>query len=155
PASAIPGTPGTSGVRLRLVTASAFKRPACTSGSTEGGVANESCVSPASTDCTAGAPPLYGTWTISTPARRWKSTAASCGTEPLPEEAKLSLLGFFFAYAISSPSVLTPREGFTATTSGDDVTLVTATRSRTGSKPARGLMSGLTRMLEGLAISTV
>src|SRR5437879_391572 len=49
---------GTSGVRSRLVAASAFNRPACTSGSTEGGVAKESCVSPASTDCTAGAPPL-------------------------------------------------------------------------------------------------
>jgi hypothetical protein len=54
----MPGTPGTSGVAARLVTASARSRPAWTSGSTDGGVANESCVSPARTDCTAGAPPL-------------------------------------------------------------------------------------------------
>ena len=54
----MPGTPGTRGVRSRLVTASARSRPAFTSGSTDGGVANESCVSPASTDCTAGPPPL-------------------------------------------------------------------------------------------------
>jgi hypothetical protein len=87
PASAMPGTPGTSGVRLRLVTARARSLPACTSGRTEGGVANESCVSPASTDCTAGAPPLNGTCTMSIPARRTNSTAARCGAEPLPEEA--------------------------------------------------------------------
>ena len=83
----MPGTPGTSGVAARLVTASARSLPAWTSGSTEGGVANESCVSPASTDCTAGAPPLKGTCTMSTAARRWNSTAARCGAEPLPDEA--------------------------------------------------------------------
>ena len=56
---------------------------------------------------------------------------------------------------MSSLSVLTPSAGFTATTSGEAVTLVTGTRSRSGSKPARGEMSGFTRMLEGLAISSV
>jgi len=56
---------------------------------------------------------------------------------------------------MSSLKLLTPTAGFTATTSGEAVTFVTGTRSRIGSKPARGEMSGLTRMLEGLAMSTV
>ena len=142
-------------MRARLVTASARSRPACTSGSTEGGVANESCVSPASTDCTAGAPPLYGTCTISTPARRWNSTAARCGAEPLPDEAKLSLFGFFFACAISSFTVPTPTLGLTVRMSGEELTLLIGTRSLSGWKPAFGEISGFTRMLEGLAISTV
>ena len=87
----MPGTPGTSGVRSRLVTASASRRPPgfCadfTCGSTEGGVAKESWMSPASSACTEGAPPLKGTCTMSTPATRMNSTPARCGAEPLPEE---------------------------------------------------------------------
>ena len=87
----MPGTPGTSGVRSRLVTASAIRRPPgfCavrTCGRTEGGVANDNWMSPASSAWTEGAPPLNGTCTRSTPARRVKSTPARCGAEPLPEE---------------------------------------------------------------------
>ena len=64
----MPGISGISGERSRSVTASARRRPAFTIGSTEGGVAKESCVSPATTETTAGEPPLNGTCTISTPA---------------------------------------------------------------------------------------
>ena len=131
---------------MRLVTASARSRPAWTSGSTEGGVAKASCVSPASTDCTAGAPPLNGTWTISTPASRRNSTAARCGAEPLPEVAKLSLPGFFFACAISSCTEFTPMPGFTERMSGEELTLLMAIRSFSGWKPALGEMSGFTRI---------
>src|SRR5262245_39038339 len=151
----MPGTPGKSGLLLRLVLASARRRPACTSGSTEGGVANASCVSPASTDCTDGAPPLYGTCTISTPARRMNSTAERCGAEPLPEVAKFTLPGLSFKYLSKPFRSVTPTPGFTARSNGDELTLLTATRSLSGSKPAFGEISGLTRMLDGLAIRNV
>ena len=83
----MPGRSGTSGERSRVVTASPRKRPAFTISSTDGGVANVTCVSPATTDCTAGAPPLNGTWNICTPATCENSAAPRCGAEPMPEVA--------------------------------------------------------------------
>ena len=50
-------------------------------------MAKESCVSPATTDTTAGEPPLNGTCTISTPATWLKYAAPKCGAEPTPEVA--------------------------------------------------------------------
>ena len=61
----MPGRSGTSGERSRVLTAIARKRPPLTCGSTDGDVPNVNCVSPASTDWIAGAPPLYGTCVIS------------------------------------------------------------------------------------------
>ena len=92
---------------------------------------------------------------MSTPAVRMNSTAARCGAEPLPEVPKFSFPGDFFAAAINSRSVARPAPACAATTSGEAVTLLTGTRSRRGSKPGRGVMIGFTRMLDGLAISTV
>jgi hypothetical protein len=69
--------------------------------------------------------------------------------------AKLSFPGCFFAWSISSRSELTPTLGLTATTSGDALTLLTGARSRSGWKPGLGLSSGLTRMLDGLAMRTL
>ena len=109
-------------------------------------------MSPASTDCTAGAPPLNGTCTMSTLARRRNSTAARCGAEPLPEVAKFSFPGLFFASAISSCTLFTPTPGFTARISGEELTLLMGIRSFSGWKPAFGEMSGFTRIDEGLAI---
>ena len=56
-------------------------------GSTEGGVAKVSCVSPATTETTAGEPPLNGTCTIFTPVTWLKYAAPKCGAEPTPEVA--------------------------------------------------------------------
>src|ERR1043165_5095474 len=81
---------------------------------------------------------------------RSKSTAARCGAAPLPAVAQLSVPGFFFASSISSRSVFTPTLGFTATTSGEELTLLTGASSFVGWN-ADLLMSGLTRMLDGLA----
>ena len=67
----------------------------------------------------------------------------------------MSLLGFFFACAISSATEPTPTPGLTARISGEELTLLIGTRSLSGWKPAFGVISGFTRMLEGLAISTV
>jgi len=98
----MPGTPGT-GACARARDRQRAQPPRITSGQHDGGVANESCVSPASTDCTRRSAALVGTWTISTPARRWNSTAARCGAAPFPNVAKLSLPGFFFAWSIKLP----------------------------------------------------
>ena len=65
------------------------------------------------------------------------STAARCGAAPLPEVAKFSLPGDFFAAAINSRSVATPTLWCTATTSGEELTLLTD-QSRLESKPAWG-----------------
>ena len=73
--------------RSALVTASARRRPAFTIGSTEGGVAKVSCVSPATTETSAGAPPLNGTCTISTPVAWLNSAPPKCGADPTPEVA--------------------------------------------------------------------
>ena len=63
----MPGMSGIRDERSRLVTASGRSRPPFTMPSTEGGVAKVTCVSPETTDTTAGEPPLKGTCTIFTP----------------------------------------------------------------------------------------
>jgi hypothetical protein len=65
------------------------------------------------------------------------------------------LPGCLRAISISSRSVFAPTPGLTATTSGEELTLVIGARSRLGSKPAFGLMMGFTRMLDGLAMRIV
>ncbi len=84
-----------------------------------------------------------------------KSTAERCGAEPLPEVAKLTLPGFCFKKLIKPWRFVTPSPGFTARMSGEELTLLTGTRSFIGSKPALGMMSGFTRMLDGLAMRKV
>ena len=69
------------------MTASARRRPALAIGSTDGGVPNVTCVSPAITDWIAGAPPRYGTCIIFAPVSWVNSAAPRCGAEPLPELA--------------------------------------------------------------------
>jgi hypothetical protein len=74
--------PGTEGEGARVVTASAFMRPARMKPSTVGAVANITCVSPASSDCAAGPPPLNCTEVNCTPATDSNSADAMCGVEP-------------------------------------------------------------------------
>ena len=45
------------------------------------------CVCPPMVSLTAGAEPLYGTPSITTPALSLNSSAAKCGAVPLPAEA--------------------------------------------------------------------
>ena len=66
---------------------------------------------------------------MSTPATRRKSTAARCGAEPLPEEAKLSLPGAFFAASTNSRRVVMPVAGLQPTTIGELDTWVIGRRS--------------------------
>src|SRR5512140_739268 len=126
----MPGRPGNKGELSRALTASPFRRPAPIIGSTEGGVANVTWVSPAMTDWMAGAPPRNGTSVISTPATCEKSAAPRCGALPLPAVAQLITPGDFFAFAIRSWIELMPLAGLDAMTSGELVTLVIGARSR-------------------------
>src|SRR5678815_1743908 len=104
----MPGRSGTSGERDSVLTASARSLPPLACGSTEGGVPNVTCVSPAITDWIASAPPRYGTCVICASVSCMKSAAPRCGAEPLPELEKLSLPGSFLAVAISSCSERMP-----------------------------------------------
>ena len=83
----MPGTPGTSDEPSRVLTASARRRPACTIGSTDGGVPKVTWVSPATTDWIAGPPPRNGIDVICTFATCRNSAPPRCGAEPLPAVA--------------------------------------------------------------------
>src|SRR5512133_1940777 len=126
----MPGKPANKGELSRALTARPFKRPAATIGSTEGGVANVTCVSPAMTDWIAGAPPRNGTRVISTPATWENKAAPRCGALPLPAVAQLITPGDFLAFAIRSWIELIPLAGLDAMTSGELVTLAIGARSR-------------------------
>ena len=62
---------------------------------------------PAMTSCSAGAGPLYGTWSRSTLAVLFSSSPHRWLVEPLPPEAKESAPGFAFASARTSSMVFT------------------------------------------------
>ena len=86
PASATVGTSGSAGSRAIPVIASARRRPARICGSKVTSPSKINCTSPALTACSAGAPPLYGTCTRSTPARLLNISAARCGGVALPAD---------------------------------------------------------------------
>src|SRR6266853_3562803 len=87
---------------------------------------------PASTSCSAGAGPLYGTWNRSTWAALFKSSPQRWLVEALPPEPKLSAPGLLFARAMTSPSVFTGRLGCATQTFGVVAALVTGVRSFRG-----------------------
>ncbi|MNR34820.1 hypothetical protein D3C85_1526230 [compost metagenome] len=62
------GNWGLAGERWADVTAIGTILPVSIIGLTDGAVPKVSCTSPAATACADGAPPLYGTWVIFTPA---------------------------------------------------------------------------------------
>ena len=97
PASAIVGSSGASFERCAVVTASAFSLPALTCAIALARLSNMNCVSPASSACVAGAPPLYGTWTMSVPVSTLNSSPARWPALPLLPEPNDSLPGFAFA----------------------------------------------------------
>ena len=72
--------------RLAVVTASALILPALTCGTAVGGEENISCVWPAIRSIIAGAPPLYGTWTMSIPAMLLNNSPDRWPALPLPDE---------------------------------------------------------------------
>ncbi len=65
---------------------------------------------------------------MSTPASCMKSAAQKCGAEPLPEVAKLSAPGDFFAAAIRSLIDMIGELALTTTTRGELPRSVTGSR---------------------------
>src|SRR6185437_8932278 len=129
PASAIVGRSGASFERAAVVTASARSFPAFTWLTALARLSNISCVSPASSACIAGAAPLYGTCTMSTPASTLNSSPARWPALPMLPEPNDNLPGCAFAYAINSLTECTGSEGLTTSTFGVIATSVIGAKS--------------------------
>src|SRR5258706_1094028 len=128
PDSAIVGRLGAANERLALVTASAFNLPVFTCGSAGGMLLNINDTLPPRRSVSAGTAPLYGMWTILTPAMVLNSSPARCCGVPLPGEPKVSSPGRDFATTINSLTELAGMEGWTTRT------IVTMATSLTGSQ---------------------
>src|SRR5450432_3964037 len=87
PDSCTVGTSGSSGERVRVVTASGRSLPAFTSGSAGGKLTNMAATCPETTSFSAGDEPLYGMCTRSTPAIVLNSSIDMCALLPLPPDA--------------------------------------------------------------------
>ena len=61
--------------------------------------------------------------------RDLKNSPAMCGVVPMPAEANDSVPGFALAMAASSATLRAPTFGLIASTSGDEVTIVTVRKS--------------------------
>ena len=86
-----------SGMRFGEPTASSTSLPALTCGIAEPVELKVMSTSPESSAASASPVPLNGTCSMSTPARSLKSSPAMCCALPTPEDANVSLPGFFFA----------------------------------------------------------
>jgi hypothetical protein len=155
PLSATVGTSGNWGLRVEPAMASATSLPLFTCCRMVEMPANIICTLPPSKSFTAGAMPLYGTWTVLMPASKLRSSPAKCAPLPSPGEAKLSLSGFALAYAISSRKVFAGTEGCTTRTLGDCASSETGVRSRCVSNGSLGKSVGLTVRLPAGASSSV
>ena len=84
---------GASFERSAVVTASAFSLPAFTCGIALARLSNMNCVSPASSACVAGAPPLYGTWTMSVAGVDLEQLAGEMSRAAVAARAERELAG--------------------------------------------------------------
>src|SRR5262245_54935516 len=133
PASAKVGTSGKSGDRFGVVTANARSLPSLTCGTTGVTTVKAMRVWPASADWIAGADPLNGTWTRSSPCESLNSSPERCGVVPSPAEAKLYLPGLALISEMSSLTVRAGIEGCTVSTLGETAARVTGAKSLKGS----------------------
>src|ERR1700730_10591493 len=101
PASAMVGTSAAPATRLAENIASALILPPRTCGISVLGTSTRIWMLPPIRSCSAGAVPLYGTCTISTPAVCLNSSVVRFAAAPTPEEPKEILPGLAFAYAIN------------------------------------------------------
>ena len=101
-------------------------------------VGDISCTCPASRSCTAGAVPLYGMFTMSTPDCILNASPAMCSDEPTAPIAKFSSPGLDLARAISSRTSLAGTDGLATRMDGEVATQVSAVKSFTGSKGSAG-----------------
>ena len=86
PCSAAVGTSGALGERRGVLMAKALTLPERMCGSTFGIPDQPACTSPASTAVTIALPPLYGTCSISMPARDANTAIVRWWIEPVPAE---------------------------------------------------------------------
>src|SRR5262249_44769202 len=130
PCSVMVGTPGSASTRLSEVTASGRSLPASICGLADSTLETMDDTWPASTSLSAGAAPLYGTWTTSMPAALLNSSIATWSWLPTPADALLSLPGCRLAAATSSATLATANEGCTTSTLGSDTSCVIGAKSR-------------------------
>lgn len=127
-------TCGNSGERLGEVTASARSLPAAINGAALDAVTMPSGTCPAVTSVKAGPQPLYGTCCKAAPVARASISPARCCGVPLPQDANGSGLPGCAASSASSRLRSALAAGVT-NTDGTKATLMTAAKSRLGSKP--------------------
>src|SRR5262245_5544587 len=96
---------------------------------TVGAVANITWVSPASSDCAAGPPPLNCTDVNFTPATDSNSAEARCGVEPYPADALNSFPGSFLENSIRSFKFANGEFALTTITAGPLATREIGTKS--------------------------
>src|SRR5512139_134503 len=76
------------------------------------------------TSCMAGPEPLYGTWTIFTPASDWKDSPSMWLMLPIPELANVYLPGFSLRILMNSVRFFAGNEALTVRMLGIDAILV-------------------------------
>src|SRR5687768_6011959 len=113
PDSTIVGTSGRNLARLVWLYASARSLPDLICAMDSGGVAIIIWISPASRAVIAGPAPLYGTCTMSVPARALKSAPDRWMVLPTPGEPYETRAPGLRVWAINSLTVVTPSELFT------------------------------------------
>src|ERR1019366_8189195 len=97
PASAMVGTSGAEVMRLFENIASALILPPRTCGISVLGTSTRIWMLPPIRSCSAGAVPLYGTCTMSTPAVCLNNSVVRCAAAPTPEDPNESLPGLALA----------------------------------------------------------
>src|SRR5262249_11339080 len=95
--SATVGRSGSTWERAAVVTANGRNLPALINSSDVGTLSNITCTWPLIRSVSAGAPPRYGTCTMSMPVIILNSSPDTWMVEPAPEDAMLSLPGLAFA----------------------------------------------------------
>ena len=113
------------------------------------------CVSPASSACVAGAPPLNGMCTTSVPVSTLNSSPARWPALPLLPEPNASLPGLALAYAMNSFTLLTGDDALTTSTLGVTAISVIGAKSFTASYGIVVYRLGLTACVDSAPIRIV
>ena len=124
------GTSGAIASRSSCVVASALSLPLATCGQTVAAEANITATRPVSTSFTPWALPGYGMGMSLMPAMWLSSAPERFDSVPAPECAYGICSGLLCASAISSCTELTPSEGCTTRSWGEEATSETGARSR-------------------------
>src|SRR5258708_24121313 len=116
-------------MRLGEITPIAFSLPASMYGFDDGNWSKSESTWPPITSFIAGPEPLYGMWTIFTPAAPWNDSPSMWLMLPTPEVANEYLPRFALASAMNSFRSFAGTFGFTVSTFGIDAMFVIGTKS--------------------------